>query len=41
MALSDGRMGDYALERVLLLQAVQLDPTYRNNVARQELSGLR
>jgi tetratricopeptide (TPR) repeat protein len=41
MALSDAGMGDYADERLLLLQAVQLDPTYRNLTARQELSGLR
>jgi tetratricopeptide (TPR) repeat protein len=41
MALSDAGIGNYAQERILLLQAVQLDPNYRNNTARQELSGLR
>ncbi|MEO8972842.1 MAG: hypothetical protein ABI406_14735 [Ktedonobacteraceae bacterium] len=41
MALSEAGRGDYALERILLLQAVQLDPAYRNDVAREELSGLR
>ena len=41
MALSDAGRGDYIDERVLLLQAVALDPAYRNNTAREELSGLR
>lgn len=41
MALSDAGRGDYRDERVLLLQAVALDPAYWNNTAREELSGLR
>ncbi len=41
MALSDAGQGDYIDERVLLLQAVALDPAYWNNTAREELSGLR
>ncbi len=41
MALSDAGRGDYIDERVLLLQAVALDPSYWNNTAREELSGLR
>ncbi|HCI81935.1 MAG TPA: hypothetical protein DHW02_19850 [Ktedonobacter sp.] len=40
MALSDIGLGDYASGRNLLFQAVQLDPSYRNNTAREELSGL-
>lgn len=40
IALSEAGMGNYASERVFLLDAVQLDPTYRNNTAREELSGL-
>lgn len=40
MALSDAGMGNYIGERQLLLQAVQFDPDYRNNTAREELSGL-
>jgi tetratricopeptide (TPR) repeat protein len=41
MALSEAGMGNFALERTLLLQAEQLDPEYRNITAREELSGLR
>lgn len=41
MALSDAGRGDYIDERLLLLQAVILDPSYWNNTAREELSGLR
>ncbi|HEY6542761.1 MAG TPA: hypothetical protein VIZ18_17590, partial [Ktedonobacteraceae bacterium] len=41
IALSDAGRGDYIDERVLLLQAVALDPAYWNNTAREELSGLR
>jgi tetratricopeptide (TPR) repeat protein len=41
MALSDAGLGDYASERALLLAAVRFDPSYRNNTAREELSGLR
>lgn len=41
MALSEAGMGDYSRERILLFQAVQLDSTYHNNIAREELSGLR
>lgn len=40
MALSDIGLGNYAHARNLLFQAVQLDPSYRNNTAREELSGL-
>jgi tetratricopeptide (TPR) repeat protein len=41
MALSDAGLGDYASERALLLTAVRFDSSYRNNTAREELSGLR
>ncbi|HEY7416770.1 MAG TPA: hypothetical protein VH593_16410 [Ktedonobacteraceae bacterium] len=41
MALSSAGQGDYLRERVLLFQAIALDPEYRNNTAREELSGLR
>ena len=40
MALSDAGQGDYGSERALLFKAVQLDPNYHNNTAREELSGL-
>lgn len=41
IALSDAQQGDYTSSRRLLLKAVALDPTFRNNTAREELSGLR
>lgn len=41
LALSSDGQGDYVDARALLLQAVSLDPKYRNNTAREELSGLR
>lgn len=41
MALSSAGQGDYLHARALLFQAIALDPTYRNNTAREELSGLR
>ncbi len=41
VGLSEERLGYYALSRDLLLRAVKLDSSYRNNVAREELSGLR
>lgn len=41
MALSYAGLGNYLEERSLLLKAVQLDPGYLNNTAREELSGLR
>ena len=41
LGLSSDGQGDYAEARTLLLQAVSLDPKYRNNTAREELSGLR
>ena len=41
VGLSEEAQGYYALSRELLLRAVKLDPYYRNNVAREELSGLR
>jgi len=40
VGLSEEAQGYYALSRDLLLRAVKLDPYYRNNVAREELSGL-
>lgn len=41
IALSDAQQGDYTSSRRFLLKAVALDPAYRNNTAREELSGLR
>ena len=41
VGLSEEGQGNYALSRDLLLRAVKLDPYYRNNIAREELSGLR
>ena len=41
MALSSAGQGNYLRERTLLFQAIALDPSYRNNTAREELSGLR
>jgi len=40
MALSSAGQGDYLQERALLFKAIQLDPNYYNNTAREELSGL-
>ncbi len=40
-ALSKAGQGDYINERTLLLKAIDLDPSYWNNTAREELSGLR
>jgi len=40
IALSDVGLGEYARARDQFFQAVQLDPNYRNNTAREELSGL-
>lgn len=40
MALSLQGQGNLSVARQLLLKAVELDPTYRNNTAREELSGL-
>ena len=40
MGLSEAGQGDYITSRAFLLKAVQLDPYYCNNTARQELSGL-
>jgi hypothetical protein len=40
MALSMAGLGDAVDERRLLLKAVELDPYYRNNTAREALSGL-
>ncbi len=40
MGLSAQGEGNYAQARQLLLKAVKLDPNYRNNTAREELSGL-
>lgn len=41
IALSDAGQRDFVDERLLLLKAIALDPAYRNNTARGELSGLR
>ncbi len=41
IALSDAQQGDYTSSRRFLMKAVSLDPTYSNNTAREELSGLR
>lgn len=41
IALNAAGQGDYVNERALLLKAVQLDPNYHNNTAREDLSGLR
>jgi hypothetical protein len=41
LALSSDGQGDYVDARTFLLRAVSLDPKYRNNTAREELSGLR
>ena len=41
MALSDEGQGNYTEARTLLLKAIELDPAYWNNTAREELSGLR
>jgi len=40
IALSDTKLGKYTEARVLLLKAIKLDPNYRNNTAREDLSGL-
>ncbi len=40
IALSDRGLGEYAEERTSLLMAAQLDPGYRNIIAREALSGL-
>jgi tetratricopeptide (TPR) repeat protein len=40
IALSETGLGNYATARLLLLQAISLDPGYHNNTAREELSGL-
>lgn len=40
LALSEAGQGNYSEERTLLFEAIELDPSYRNNTAREELSGL-
>ncbi len=40
VAFSDYKVGDYVEGRSVLLRAIQLDPEYRNNVARNAASGL-
>jgi tetratricopeptide (TPR) repeat protein len=40
IALSQLQQGQTAAARTLLLKAVELDPDYSNNTAREELSGL-
>jgi hypothetical protein len=41
MGLNSEMLGQLSQARTFLFQAVDLDPGYRNNTARQELSGLR
>lgn len=41
IAFSEAGMGDYVDERKNLFKAVELDPFYYNNTAREALSGLR
>lgn len=41
LGLSSEGMGDFQHGRTFLFRAVDLDPEYRNNTAREELSGLR
>ncbi len=41
IALSDAQQGDYTSSRRFLKIALQFDPAFRNNTAREELSGLR
>jgi tetratricopeptide (TPR) repeat protein len=41
IALSDDGLGQFSTARTLLFKAIQLDPNYSNNTAREELSGLR
>ncbi len=40
IALSDIRVGDFREGRTLLFDALKFDPSYRNNTAREALSGL-
>ena len=40
IGLSEADQGDYIASRTFLMKAVQLDPNYYNNTAREELSGL-
>jgi tetratricopeptide (TPR) repeat protein len=40
MGLSAEGQGNYIDARKLLLRAIELDPAYHNNIAREELSGL-
>jgi len=40
IALSQLQQGKTASARKLLMQAIELDPDYSNNTAREELSGL-
>jgi hypothetical protein len=40
MALGETGLGNDAVARLLLFQAISLDPGYHNNTAREELSGL-
>ncbi len=41
IGLSEADQGNYITSRTFLMKAVQLDPNYYNNTAREELSGLR
>jgi lipoprotein NlpI len=40
LGLSEAGQGDYSASRTFFMKAVQFDPNYRNNTAREELSGL-
>jgi hypothetical protein len=40
MALSETGLGNYTSARLLLFKAIASDPSYHNNTAREELSGL-
>jgi tetratricopeptide (TPR) repeat protein len=40
IGLSEAGQGNYITSRIFLMKAVQLDPGYYNNTAREELSGL-
>jgi len=41
IGLSEAYQGDYIASRAFLMKAVDLDPNYHNNTAREALSGLR
>jgi tetratricopeptide (TPR) repeat protein len=41
IAISEAGLGNYTGSRALLFKAITLDPNFRNDTAREELSGLR